>query len=198
MPYIFNPDTLHTITKKSLDLPCEQMFETLRTELEQQYPGKISNKIEWMLNNAGGCMYSIAVLHASFQEYLLIFGSSIGTAGHTGRHFTEIYDFVIDGELWYFSEKRPYERVSRKAGDKYYLDKFQSEGLSIPERAWVLEYARGFIPSMLPFGLADSFFSTLDWKTIASTFGIYGKLLLKNYWNSFVSKSVSSTPKEIQ
>lgn len=198
MPYIFDPDTLHAITKKALGLPCEQIFETVRTELEQQYPGKISDKIEWMLNNAGGCMYSVGVLHASFQEYLLIFGSSIGTEGHTGRHLTEIYDFVLDGELWYFSEKRPYERVVRKTGDKYYLGKFESEGLSIPDHAWVLEYARGFIPSMLPFGMSDSIFSTLDFKTVGRTFGIYSKLLLKNFLPQQNRHSLPPASEEMQ
>ncbi|WP_088241255.1 ERG2 family protein [Calothrix rhizosoleniae] len=197
MPYIFDPDILHKIANKSMGLPYEQMFETVRVELEQKYPGRINDKIQWMFNNAGGCMYSVAVLHASLTEYILIFGSPIGTKGHTGRHFTEIYDFVIDGELWYFKENRPFERIVRKSGDRYYLEKSQSEGLSIPEQAWVLEYARGFIPSMLPFGLADSFFSTLDLKTVARTFGIYGKLLLKNYWKPLSGNSLPSAPKEM-
>jgi C-8 sterol isomerase len=173
------------------------MFETVRIELEQKYPGRINDKIQWMFNNAGGCMYSVAVLHASLREYLLIFGSPIGTQGHTGRHFTQIYDFVIDGELWYFKEDRPFERIVHKSGDRYHLGKSQSEGLCIPNQAWVLEYARGFIPSMLPFGLADSVFSTLDWKTVGYTFGIYGKLLLKDLWNKTHTNSRPSASKEM-
>ncbi len=197
MNYIFDPKILHKITKKAMGLPYEQMFETVRIELEQKYPGRINDKIQWMFNNAGGCMYSVAVLHASLREYLLIFGSPIGTQGHTGRHFTQIYDFVIDGELWYFKEDRPFERIVHKSGDRYHLGKSQSEGLCIPDQAWVLEYARGFIPSMLPFGLADSVFSTLDWKTVGYTFGIYGKLLLKDLWNKTHTNSRPSASKEM-
>uniref|UniRef100_A0A832H0P8 C-8 sterol isomerase n=1 Tax=Oscillatoriales cyanobacterium SpSt-402 TaxID=2282168 RepID=A0A832H0P8_9CYAN len=200
MPYVFDPDTLHTIVKQSQGLSHEQMFETLRASLAQQYPGRIHDKIQWMFNNAGGCMYSVAILHASLTEYLLIFGTPIRTQGHTGRHFTEIYDFVIDGELWYFKEKRPFERIVHQAGDRYYLGVMQSEGLCIPEQAWVLEYARGFIPSMLPFGLADSFFSTLDWQTVAHTLGIYWQLWFKNvrhHWSLKLPskwRQTSSTP----
>jgi C-8 sterol isomerase len=197
MHYIFDPDTLQEIAKKGMGLPYEQMFETVRVELEQKYPGRINNKIQWMFNNAGGCMYSVAVLHASLTEYILIFGSPIGTQGHTGRHFAEIYDFVMDGELWYFGEDRPFERIVRKSGDQYYLGKLESEGLRIPNHAWVLEYARGFIPSMLPFGMADSLLSTLDIKTVARTFGIYGKLLLKNSWQQFKINSLPSDSKKI-
>lgn len=179
MNYIFEPDILHEIAKKGIGLPYEKMFETIRSELEQKYPQHICQNIEWIINNAGGCMYAVTVLHASMKEYLLIFGTSIGTAGHTGRHFAEIYDFVIDGELWYFREERPFERDIRKAGDRYYLGKFQSEGLCIKEQAWVLEYARGRIPLMMPFGLADSLFSTLDFKTLFRTLWLYGKLVMK-------------------
>lgn len=197
MNYIFDPDILYKVAKKGMGLPYQQMFETVRAELEQKYPGRINDKIEWMFNNAGGCMYSVAVLHASVSEYILIFGSPIGTQGHTGRHFAEIYDFVIDGELWYFSEDRPFERMVRKSGDKYYLGKLQSEGLCIPNQAWVLEYAKGIIPSMLLFGVADSFFSTLDLKTVVRTFGIYGKLLLKNFWKQLNTNFLRSPSKEI-
>ena len=34
---------------------------------------------------------------------------------------------------------------------------------------WALEYARGNIPVMLPFGFADGLSSTLDLPTIAAT-----------------------------
>jgi C-8 sterol isomerase len=203
MTYVFDPDILHKIAQGSMGLPDEQLFETLRVELDLQYPGQISPTLEWSLNNAGGCMYGIGVLHASFTEYLLIFGSAIGTAGHTGRHRAEIFDFVLEGELWYFSEDKPYQRIVRRAGDRYLLPKGKSEGLRIQDHCWVLEYARGFIPSMLPFGLADSFLSTLDFKTIGRTLAIYNKLFwqqrnrrLKPMPQPFTSAHSSSTTEQ--
>jgi C-8 sterol isomerase len=40
----------------------------------------------------------------------------------------------------------------------------------------MLEYARGPIPTMLPFGLADTVTSTLDLRNFARTFWHYGRL----------------------
>ena len=52
----------------------------------------------------------------------------------------------------------------------------------MPDGCWALEYARGNIPSMLPFGFADTFSSTLDLWTLFQTVrvsarGMLGELL---------------------
>ena len=41
----------------------------------------------------------------------------------------------------------------------------------------MLEYGRGFIPSTLPFALADTVFSTTDFVNLAKIFRIYGVAL---------------------
>jgi C-8 sterol isomerase len=43
----------------------------------------------------------------------------------------------------------------------------------------MLEYCRGPIPTMLPFGLLDSFASTLDFHGIKTTFSVYTRCTLK-------------------
>ena len=50
----------------------------------------------------------------------------------------------------------------------------------MPDACWALEYARGNIPSMLPFGVFDTFFSTLDFVTLGETVAVSAKQMLGN------------------
>jgi len=43
----------------------------------------------------------------------------------------------------------------------------------------MVEYARGALPSLLPFGLAGALLSTLDFKTALQTVVIYFSLLTR-------------------
>ena len=68
-----------------------------------------------------------------------------------------------------------------KPGDMSYLPRGRSNGSRMgPEGSFMLEYCRGPIPTMLPFGLLDSFASTLDFHGIRTTFKVYTRCTLKS------------------
>ena len=185
---VFEPDMLHEIAKSAVGLTGDEMVDRVRARLMEAYPGHICESTDWLFSNAGGCMYAFTIFHASMTEYIILFGTQIGTQGHTGRHLAAIQDFVIDGELWYFDEDRPFQRRVHRAGDRYYLAPGQSQGLAIVDHAWVLEYGRGFIPSLLPFGLADSLFSTLDVKTACRTLSLYMRFYIPYLFRLMLGK----------
>lgn len=177
--YVFDPHVLHEISCKHLGQPVEEKFASLTSELAERYPGAIDDSKPWIFNNAGGVMLEMKLLHASTKEYVMIWGTPIGSEGHTGRHLVEFYDTVLDGEAWYYSEGQ-FTRDEYRPGDHIFVGKGQSAGMHYPDHVWMLEYARGPLFSLLPFGLTDALFSTLDYKTAFQTVQIYFSLLGKS------------------
>jgi len=179
MAYVFDPEELHQIVRHALDQKGRaEVLKAVESGLAARYPKHISRDVPWMFNNAGGAMGQIKLLHCSLSEYILIFGTPIGTEGHSGRYATDVYDFMLDGEMWcYFAGE--FSRTVYKPGDLAYLGPDKAKGYSIPSHGYMLEYARGIIPSMLPFGLADTVMSTRDSVTLGRTLFQYGKLVVK-------------------
>lgn len=180
MGYIFEPADLHAIAKlavaeKSRDAIISHVSEALK----RRYAEYIDLDTPWLFNNAGGAMGQIKLLHCSLSEYILLFGTPIGTEGHSGRYATEVYDFMLDGEMWCFHAGE-FERAIYKPGDVAYLGADLAKGYAIPSHVMMLEYARGPIPTMLPFGLADTVFSTLDRRTVTGTVFQYAKLVTRS------------------
>src|SRR5437660_1934468 len=177
--YVFDLQVIHEISLKHLGQQLEQMFESITAELSERYPDTIDDSKPWIFNNAGGVMLQMKLLHASFKEYVIIWGTPIGSEGHTGRHLVEFYDTVLDGEAWYYQEGQ-FTRDVYTPGDHVFLGKGQSAGMHYPDHVWMVEYARGALPSLLPFGLADALLSTLDFKTALQTVQIYFSLLARS------------------
>ena len=180
MAYIFDPAILKEAAKKGIGLPRDQMFRIVMEELSARYPGHIVTEPEWLVNTAGGAIGTLTFLYGSLTEYLIFFGSPIGTQGHTGRYsFVEDWFWILEGEAWYFTEGKT-DREIYGPGDKIRLPKGMAKVYRIVDNAWALEYARGWIPTMLPFGFADTVFSTLDFRTMVRSFRVYGKHVFHN------------------
>lgn len=180
MAYVFEPEDLHQIAKRAVGKrPREALFSSVESDLARLYPKHITRDNPWVFNNAGGAMGQIKLLHCSLTEYILIFGTPSGTEGHSGRYATEVFDFMLDGEMWCFHAGE-FERTIFRAGDLAYLGTDRAKGYAVPSDVLMLEYARGPIPTMLPFGLADTLFSTHDPRTIGNTVFQYAKLVTRS------------------
>jgi C-8 sterol isomerase len=178
MAYVFDPEVLHEIARGAVGTPMHQMVPRLAAEIGARYPGSVEPSPEWVFNNAGGAMGAMAVLHASLSEYLIVFGTPIGTEGHSGRFWADDYFMILDGEQWAYTPGST-EREVYKPGDLHLMPRGVAKGYKMPERCWALEYARGWIPFMLPFGFADGLSSTLDVRTLARTVKLYTRSAIK-------------------
>ncbi len=179
MAYLFDPEELHEIARGAIgEQPRAALLRRIEEELYARYPKHITRGCPWIFNNAGGAMGQMKLLHCSLREYILIFGTPIGTEGHSGRYATEVYDFMLEGEMWCFHAGE-FQRTTYRPGDLAYLGPDQAKAYAVPNHAFMLEYARGPIPTMLPFGLADTIFSTLDRATAGRTLWHYGRLVTR-------------------
>jgi C-8 sterol isomerase len=179
MAYLFDPSELHEIAKLAVGKkPLASLLGSVEEALESRYPKHITRENPWVFNNAGGAMGQMKLLHCSLSEYIILFGTPIGTEGHSGRYSTEVYDYVLEGEMWCYHAGE-FQRTEFKPGDVAYLGPDKAKGYAVPNFVFMLEYARGAIPTMLPFGLADTLFSTRDRVTMGRTLWQYGKLAVK-------------------
>ncbi|CAN8073030.1 unnamed protein product [Agarophyton chilense] len=172
---VFTPEAMAAIARtaisysKSINGTVEITIDRVVKELRDTYPKYILNDPPWLFNNAGGAMGSMLVLHISLVEYVIIFGTPVGTAGHTGRFMADDWFTILHGEQWAASPGS-LEREVFRPGNQHLLPRGSCKQYLMKPDSWALEYARGNILSMLPFGFADSFSSTFDlvtvWKTV--------------------------------
>lgn len=162
---MLEPDVLHEVARLGVGLPLPQAFEVVHQELKRRYPGKMADSYRFILNDAGGALGQVAILYASPWEYLIFFGAPIAAGGHSGRYDADVYDFVMEGEMHTFLEGEVTRNVYLP-GDRAHLPKGMAKGYRIPDHAWMLEYARGNMVKLFPFGvIAPTLFVTLDWKS---------------------------------
>jgi hypothetical protein len=177
--YLFDPSVLDEIRRRGIGRPLPEAFDIITAELAKAYPGHINTTRNWIFNNAGGAMGQLTLLHASLSEYLIYFGTCIGTEGHSGRYASEVYDFMIQGEMLCEYEGRFEPEMHTIHTPPAYLGSKIIKHYCIKSNAWMLEYCRGSIPRMFPFGNADSIFSTLDFRTMARLIRQYAILTIR-------------------
>ncbi|KAK4495958.1 hypothetical protein PRZ48_013226 [Zasmidium cellare] len=182
--FIFNPDQLKQISSAALEQHgnnTEAVVSHIVASL-QQIEGvrdHINLEQEWVFNNAGGAMGAMYIIHASITEYLIIFGTALGTEGHTGRHTADDYFYILKGaELAYVPGQ--FEPEVYPVGSVHHLRRGDVKQYKMESACFALEYARGWIPPMMPFGYADTFTSTFDFPTLWATTRITGREMIAN------------------
>ncbi|KAH7032794.1 ERG2/sigma1 receptor-like protein [Microdochium trichocladiopsis] len=185
--YIFKTGELHDLAKRAVALYPDDTAAIVKhivDELAEKHPKHVNPahdvSAEWMFNNAGGAMGGMYLLHASITEYLIIFGTPIGTEGHTGRHTADDFFHILTGTQYAYAPGS-YKPEIYKAGDVHHLRRGTVKQYMMPETGcFALEYARGWIPPMLFFGFADGLSSTLDFPTLWQTTRITGREMIGN------------------
>ncbi|EJD54444.1 C-8 sterol isomerase [Auricularia subglabra TFB-10046 SS5] len=195
--YIFDPKELQAIAQSALAQhpnDTRAVVNTIVATLAESHgrdtinvrildppraPGLLPATDEWVFNNAGGAMGAMYLIHASITEYLIIFGTPLGTEGHSGRHTADDYFTILEGEEWAFAPGSLVKEVY-PAGTCHHLPRGVVKQYKMHEGCWALEYARGWIPPMLPFGFADALFSTLDFISAYNTVRITGREMIRN------------------
>ncbi|KJA21638.1 hypothetical protein HYPSUDRAFT_41753 [Hypholoma sublateritium FD-334 SS-4] len=183
--YIFDPDFLHELQVAAIDASPNDtagMIKHIVSNLTETYPDNkihVNTHEEWVFNNAGGAMGAMYIIHASITEYLIIFGTPLGTEGHSGLHTADDYFHILSGEQWAF---RPgaLEMERYTPGMVHLMPRGVAKQYKMHKGCWAMEYARGWIPLMLPFGFADGFTSTLDVPTLYNTARITGREIISN------------------
>jgi C-8 sterol isomerase len=180
MAHVFDPDIVHECALASIDKPKPAMFTAFAEAMENKYPARLDLDQPWIFSNAGGAMIQMKLYYASIVEYIMIWGTPIGSEGHSGRHAVGFWDTVIDGEMWYYGEGQ-FEKRVYLPGDRVYVGPNQARAMNFTTGVWAVEYARGPLPLSIPFGVADELVSTLDFATAAQTLSIYASLV-GNHW----------------
>jgi C-8 sterol isomerase len=179
MGHIFDPDRLGEIAQDAVGLSFEEMCQAVIEGASGAYPGHIETRQEWIFNLASGATGMMNVLHASITEYLIIFGSSIGTEAFSGRYPMEIHDWVLKGTMYTYTEDRPGTAVVTKAGEHAFLKRATVKGFRIEPATWMLEYGRGFIPGGLHTTVADLLLRAVDLPILAQTVRVYSRITLR-------------------
>jgi C-8 sterol isomerase len=165
MPYYaFDPEELREVALRHAGKPVPEIVPGLERDLKDRYGDLIHLDMPWVINPAGFMMYQVKMVFARANEYIGIMGVPVASTGHTGRHPVTYYDTILSGgsRLTAAGELEP-RTVS--AGDFLVTRPWEAFAVNVPDHIFFLEYCRGPLPILMPFGLANTLFGTLDFKS---------------------------------
>jgi len=182
--YRFDPAELQEIANFGAGLPIGERWGVIHAELRRRYGGRIKPEPRWVFNSAGNLVCQIALVYASPVEYIAYFGTPIGAAGFSGRYrWADVWDLMVDGRMQTFTPGQ-FTPTEFGAGDSAYLPRGLGKSIVYIGSTWMIDYGRGSIITMLPFGvIAPALFVTLDLRSAGQQLRDYGALALRNMFS---------------
>ncbi|CAK8697819.1 unnamed protein product [Clavelina lepadiformis] len=150
----------------------------IRRVFATNYPENIFKEAQfpWLPSSAGGVHGSIALLYASFTEFLALYHSEIESTGTTGRHFMNISVTVLQGNLME-SVDNVAPAIMISPGNSHVLRSGRSSTVKLSSGTTLLLYGRGFLPLSMGHGISNSLFSDCDILLVLATIWHYLKAL---------------------
>lgn len=180
---VLDPDKLGIVVSEVVgaagDQGNEQLLAALVTGLRGVYGRHIVEKPRWIFNLVGGATGVMTILHASLTEYLVVFGTPLGTEGYSGRYSADIHDWVLRGEMWGLRIDDPMQKRVTAAGEVRRLAKGVTTAFRLVENTWLLEYGRGNAAAQLRHSIGDAVFRAMDAQNVLDTLREYGTLAAK-------------------
>ena len=155
--YKFHPDELQALVARTVEetpsTDARARVRNLENNVAEAYE---LDRSEWpddyVFNFAGGATTHIRAMYCALDEYLLIVGAPINVNGYSGRYPAEVHDFVFTGLMHDF-EEHDFEGHDFSAGSWAFLPHGGHRVYATETPTYMLEYARGWIPGMLGFGI---------------------------------------------
>ncbi len=181
--YEFAPEGIHAVALHGVDKPIGQAIADIHAELKERYPDKVRDELVWHFNRTGGTLGEMALLYASTREYVLLYGSPIGSEGFSGRYSEmTVWDCMFAGEMRTYTEGQ-LEPTLYLPGDCAILEAGQGKGWNMTPGTWMLEYTRGNIPAALPIGVFEPVSVTADFQNAWNVFWDYAGLVWASFWD---------------
>lgn len=101
------------------------------------------------------------------------------TSGHSGRYWADITDTLIAGRFTQWNEGVTTPRIYGP-GDTVPHPPWSATGVCWTGGTWMVEYARGAIPTTMPFAFADGLLSAQDIWSLGKSVLVYARHLIRN------------------
>lgn len=183
-----DPEAIADACRDLLDLPLEARLAAAVYRVAELYPDLVDpTRQRWIFTKAGGIVGKINFLHASMNEYLLLFGAPVATYGFSGRYKrVQIQKFVLAGRYTtYNPETAQIEPEVFEAGDLVTLPKGEVRNMEIASGSWHFEFGRGPVVTAMPFGTVDLLVSSLEVRPILQTTVDYTHFITKGLKRRF-------------